>query len=52
MPNRDWGEDQPESNEDEDEDAMAEAEMKCQRYRFGGCGLAGSEYCEFSCPFR
>lgn len=37
---------------DPEEDAWAEAEMNCSMDRHGQCGQAGSEYCEFECPFR
>ena len=37
---------------DEDEDEMAEAEMNCSMMPDGQCGQAGSEYCDFECPFR
>lgn len=35
---------------DDDEDGWAE--MMCHLHPDGQCGAAGSEYCEFECPFR
>lgn len=37
---------------DEEEEFWAEAEMNCHMHQDGQCGAAGSEYCEFECPFR
>jgi hypothetical protein len=33
-------------------DPMEEAEMECGLHRDGQCGLAGTEHCDFTCPFR
>lgn len=33
-------------------DPMEEAEMDCGLGRDGQCSQAGSEHCDFSCPFR
>lgn len=38
--------------DDYEDDEMAEAEMNCSMMADGQCGLAGSEYCDFECPFR
>lgn len=37
---------------DEREDDEAWAELMCSLHSDGQCGAAGSEYCEFECPFR
>jgi hypothetical protein len=37
---------------DDFEDEFEEAVMNCHKYADGTCGAAGSEYCEFDCPFR
>ena len=37
---------------DEEEDYWNEAEMNCHMRADGQCGAAGSEYCDFECPFR
>lgn len=37
--------------DDDDGDEMAEAEMNCGKMRNGQCSLAGTEYCDWSCPF-
>lgn len=42
----DYGEDDP--VEDEWETYIQD----CGQDRNGSCGLAGSEYCEFECPFN
>lgn len=34
------------------DDETAEAEMNCSMRPDGQCGQAGSEYCDFVCPFR
>lgn len=34
------------------EDEMDEADINCHMDRDGQCGAAGSEYCEFECPYR
>lgn len=38
-----------------DECNLERAEMECgelPEHLGGGCSMAGSEYCEFECPFR
>lgn len=40
----------PDSDHDDDEDRWRE--MMCSQHADGQCGQAGSEYCEFECPFR
>ena len=35
---------------EDDEDGWAE--MMCSQHADGQCSQAGSEYCEFECPFR
>lgn len=35
----------------DDDDEMDEAEMNCGELPEGGCSLAGTEYCDWSCPF-
>lgn len=45
--NRDWDEDHPIT----DEDALDDMEDQCGRYPSGGCAYAGSEFCDWSCPF-
>jgi hypothetical protein len=37
---------------DEEEEFWAVAELNCHMHSDGQCGAAGSEYCEFECPFR
>lgn len=37
---------------DKEEQFWATAVMNCHRHADGMCGAAGSEYCEFECPFR
>lgn len=36
----------------DDDDELWEAEMNCHMHADGQCGAAGSEYCDFECPFR
>jgi len=36
---------------EDDEDELEEAEMNCGELPEGGCSLAGTEYCDWSCPF-
>jgi hypothetical protein len=39
--------------QDEDEpDPMEMAELECGLGSDGQCGMAGSEHCDFICPFR
>lgn len=33
------------------DDEEAEAEMNCGSHRRGQCDLAGTEWCDWSCPF-
>lgn len=40
-----------EGYDDYEEDAFEEALMNCSMGRDGLCGQAGSEYCDFECPF-
>lgn len=35
----------------DDDDEDAEAEMNCGEMPGGGCSLAGTEWCDWSCPF-
>lgn len=35
-----------------DEDAIDDLMGECGQNREGYCSLAGSEYCDFECPFR
>lgn len=35
-----------------DEDAFDELMDDCGKDRHGHCSMAGSEYCDFECPFR
>lgn len=44
-----WDDDEP---LDEEEEFLAEAEANCHMHADGQCGAAGSEYCDFECPFR
>lgn len=37
--------------EDNWDDPLAEAEMNCGLMRDGYCTMAGSEYCDWDCPF-
>lgn len=37
--------------DDEEDDEMAEAEANCGEMPDGGCSLAGTEYCDWRCPF-
>lgn len=39
-------------NYDDDEDEIERAMDECSKMPDGYCGAAGSEYCEFECPFR
>lgn len=34
-----------------DEDAIDDLMDECGHTRDGGCSLAGTEYCDFECPF-
>ena len=36
---------------DDDDDAEAEADALCGRQPDGGCALAGTEHCDWDCPF-
>lgn len=38
-------------DEPDDEDEMDEAEMNCGEMPEGGCSLAGTEWCDWECPF-
>ena len=40
------------TDEDVEVDAVEYAWGNCGRDQYGNCGHAGSEYCEFECPFR
>ena len=40
--------DDRDDQERDEDDALA----NCSRMSDGWCGQAGSEYCEFECPFR
>ncbi len=35
----------------DDDDEMLEAEMNCGKMANGQCSQAGTEYCDWSCPF-
>ncbi len=35
----------------DEDDEMAEAEMNCGQMADGQCMLAGTEYCDWECPF-
>ena len=35
-----------------DEDAIEDLMDECGQTRDGDCSLAGTEYCDFECPFR
>lgn len=35
-----------------DEDAIEDLMDECGQMPDGGCSLAGTEYCDFECPFR
>ncbi|MGE0133279.1 MAG: hypothetical protein AB7U82_34815 [Blastocatellales bacterium] len=37
---------------DDEEDELELAMQECGQTRDGGCLLAGTEYCDFDCPFR
>lgn len=37
---------------DDEEDEWEAAMQECGQTREGGCSLAGTEYCDFDCPFR
>lgn len=37
---------------DDEEDEFELAMQECGQSPNGGCQLAGTEYCEFECPFR
>jgi len=36
---------------EDDQDEMAEAEMNCGMGKDGQCSQAGTEYCDWNCPF-
>lgn len=38
--------------DDDDPDEDDEFEFDCHMYPDGNCGAAGSEDCEFECPYR
>lgn len=44
--------DEDDDNSSEEEDELEEAMGECGLDREGACSLAGSEWCEFECPFR
>ena len=44
----DW----PEPDDEDEADPWDEAEMRCGEMAVGGCSLAGTEHCDFRCPFR
>lgn len=53
MANPDWTDPGDwEDATDEEEDLFEVAVMNCSMGPDGYCGQAGSEYCEFDCPFR
>ena len=60
MPPRIWTQDEidddyfasQDDGMDEEEEFWAEAELLCHMHADGQCGAAGSEYCDFECPFR
>lgn len=41
-----------EGQEIDEDDIDEEAEMNCGSNRHGQCDLAGTEYCDWSCPLR
>jgi hypothetical protein len=43
-----WYDDDDDYERDEYEDALQE----CGQVREGGCLMAGTEHCDFECPFR
>ena len=55
-PQQPWAEDRAyawDASDDHDEpDPLEEAEMNCGLGDDGQCGHAGSEHCDFECPFR
>ena len=46
--NRDWDEDNPIT----DEDALDDLAQDCGKRPDGSCSLAGTEQCDWECPFR
>ena len=52
MPDDDYREDEPWESDDPDEDRWGFYKGECGMDQAGHCGLAGSEWCEFECPFR
>lgn len=36
----------------DDDDEWENAMQECGQSRYGGCTLAGTEFCDFDCPFR
>lgn len=38
-------------NDESDDDEDAEAELSCGELPEGGCSLAGTEHCDWRCPF-
>ena len=47
-----WDANDPYPDDGEPEDELAMAELECGLHRDGQCSLAGSEHCDFICPFR
>ena len=48
---RDISSDDYDDDFDDEDEELAEAEMNCGLMPDGGCSLAGTEYCDWSCPF-
>lgn len=46
-----WDDDMAFDDRDDDEEAEDEAELNCGELPEGGCSLAGTEWCDWSCPF-
>lgn len=49
---RDFEDDPPYDEDEQFEDEFEEAISNCGEVPGGGCMQAGTEYCDFECPFR
>lgn len=50
QPNEDW-DDVDWNDDDDDTDEIEDAMDECGQMQGGGCMLAGTEHCDFECPF-
>lgn len=47
----DWDDDSDDCDIDDEEDEFENAISECGQIRGGGCMLAGTEFCDWDCPF-